>query len=192
MDNKASGVDGGQIGIPPICTLKSAHAQLHKSSRRHTEAGGETPDEAARASVTLQPADEREMDRIERLLAANDLPHGDLGATPASFYHATDGGALVGIDGIERRGSHGLLRSVVVPEPRRGRGYGTRLVAALEERARTEGKTLYLLTTTASVFFRRCGCEETARERVPPEIRRTAEFTEHCPASATCLRKRLR
>lgn len=50
------------------------------------------------------------MDRIERLLAANNLPQEDLRATPVSFLLATDGGDVVGIGAVEAHGSQGLLR----------------------------------------------------------------------------------
>jgi amino-acid N-acetyltransferase len=175
-----------------VRTLKPAGTQLHGMGGRRTgEDPGERSGEATDAAA-LRQASEREMRRIEQLLAANDLPHEDLSATPASFFVATDGGDIVGIGGIEAHGSHGLLRSVVVPEPRRGQGHGTRLLAALEERARAGGiEVLYLLTTTAPAFFRRRGYEEISRESVPPAIQQTREFSERCPASATCLRRRL-
>lgn len=158
------------------------------NGRPTDERSGQSPDE----STTLRRADEPEMDRIGRLLAANNLPHEDLRATPASFFLATDGGDVVGIGGIEAHGSQGLLRSVVVPEPRRGQGHGTRLLAALERRARAGGiEVLYLLTTTAPAFFRRRGYGEISRESVPADIRQTRQFSERCPASAACLRKRV-
>lgn len=149
-------------------------------------------------SLTLRQVGAEDLDRVESLLEANGLPHRDVRAKPECFFFAsadTEGSAdaeLVGIGGVETRGTDGLLRSVVVCEPNRGRGYGTALCDALEDRARTDRiETLYLLTTTASEFFRRLGYDAVQRETVPEGIRRTPEFADLCPSSATCMKKDL-
>lgn len=143
-------------------------------------------------SLTLQPVDGPAFDRIEAVLAANDLPTADVRTAPGTFFVGVDGDELVGIGGVEVHDSDGLLRSVVVTEPHRGTGYGTVLCDALEGHARSVGvTTLYLLTTTAVGFFRRCGYREIDRRDAPPGIRRTAEFESLCDESATCMRKHL-
>lgn len=143
--------------------------------------------------ITLRPAAAEDLDRVEALLEANDLPSGDVRAIPDCFFVAESEGAVVGVGGVEARGSAGLLRSVVVREPNRGEGYGRTLCAALEDRARAAGiETLYLLTTTAAAFFRRNGYEAIPREEAPTGIRETTQFTDLCPDSATCMRKALR
>ena len=77
-------------------------------------------------------------------------------------------------------------------ESNRGQDYGAELCDSLEEYARTNDvETLYLLTTTAAPFFRRYGYDAVAREEVPSRIRNTTEFTDLCPASATCMAKGL-
>jgi amino-acid N-acetyltransferase len=142
--------------------------------------------------ITLSDADATHLDRIESLLDANGLPSGDVRAKPDCFVVARDDGEFVGVGGVEACGSAGLLRSVVVVESRRGRGYGTALCDALEDRARSRGiATLYLLTTSAAPFFRRRGYEDVDRERVPTPVRQTTEFSDLCPATATCLRRDL-
>lgn len=143
--------------------------------------------------ITVRRAGPDDFDAVETLLESNDLPHRDVRTGPGRFLVAWAGAERVGVGGVEAYGSNGLLRSVAVAESNRGRGYGTALCDALEERARNDGVgTLYLLTTTASAFFRRRGYEPVAREDVPPAVRRTAEFTDLCPASAVCLKKALR
>lgn len=143
-------------------------------------------------SITLQRAGVEELDHIETLLEANGLPTRDVRAKPECFFVACDEGTVVGVGGLEHDGSDGLLRSLVVTESVRGRGYGTTLCAALESRARSEGiEALYLLTTTAASFFRERGYDEITREETPVSIQGTAEFSELCPDSATCLRKDL-
>lgn len=143
-------------------------------------------------SPSLRQAETENLDRIETLLEANDLPHRDVRAKPECFFVACLDGEFVGVGGVEIRGSDGLLRSVVVEESSRGQGYGTALCDELEEHAREEGvDTLYLLTTTAPAFFRRRGYEEVSREAAPSGIQGTTEFTDLCPDSATCMKKEL-
>ena len=98
----------------------------------------------------------------------------------------------MGAGGLERYGTDGLLRSVVVAPGERGQGYGTALCAALEKRAGEGGvQTLYLLTTTAAPFFEACGYDPVPRDGVPTPIRESTEFTELCPDSATAMAKTL-
>ena len=143
-------------------------------------------------SITLQQADEADIDRIESLLNANGLPSQDVRTMGACFFLAYTNTECIGTGGVESYGSEGLLRSVVITESNRGQGYGAELCDSLEEYARTNGvETLYLLTTTAAPFFRRYGYDAVAREEVPSRIRNTTEFTDLCPASATCMAKGL-
>lgn len=142
-------------------------------------------------SIPLRPADGSDLDRVEGLLEANDLPSADVRSKSESFFLARLDGDIVGVGGLEIRGEndeHGLLRSVVVRESHRGRGYGTDICDWLESRAEAAGvETLYLLTTTAAGFFRHRGYERIDRADAPPAIRETAEFADLCPASATCM-----
>jgi amino-acid N-acetyltransferase len=165
------------------------------------------------ATLTLRPADETALGYVETLLDANGLPSGDVRERPGAFFVAYRDGEdracaeRVGIGGIEVVDGEpvdgaggtgeaterpGLLRSVVVERSSRGRGYGAALCAALERRARDEGVgTLYLLTTTAAEFFSARGFTEIERDDAPAAIRRTTQFADRCPATATCMRKRL-
>ncbi len=141
--------------------------------------------------VTLQPADGA-LGYVERLLERNDLPAVDVRSKPDCFYVASADGDRVGAGGIERIGTAGLLRSLVVVKSARGRGYGTAIRAALEAEARSEGvETIYLLTTTAAEFFAAAGYARTDRSEAPDSIRDTTEFADLCSASAVCMRKSL-
>lgn len=143
-------------------------------------------------SIALEPAVDGRIDRVESMLDANGLPSADVREKPECFFVAVADAGVVGAGGIERADADGLLRSVVVAEAYRGRGYGTAICDALEDHARaTDLEDLYLLTTTAADFFRRRGYGEIDRARVPPGIRRTREFSDLCPDAATCMRKRL-
>lgn len=153
-------------------------------SDRTSDPGGRT--------VLLTEADATDLDRVEALLAANDLPTSDVRTGSGRFYLARDGDTVVGAGGVDQYGSDALLRSVVIEESSRGEGYGTALCASLESRARGEGvEMLYLLTTTAAGFFERLGYESIPRESAPASVRSTTEFADLCPSSATCMRKRV-
>jgi amino-acid N-acetyltransferase len=146
----------------------------------------------SRLSVTLRPAAPDDLADVERRLAAAGLPSSDVRSKPDCFYVARADGDRVGVGGLERRGSDGLLRSVAVEPPARGRGVGTAICDRLEAEARGAGvDALYLLTTTAAGFFADRGYAEIDREDAPAAIRETTEFAELCPASASCLHKRL-
>jgi amino-acid N-acetyltransferase len=143
----------------------------------------------AAPSITLRRATPPDVDRIVSLLDANDLPHSDVRANPECFFVARSGSEVVGVGGVEVYGPAGLLRSVAVAEPVRGQGYGTAVCDELERHALDDGvDVLYLLTTTASEFFRARGYEEVPRAEAPASIRETTEFADLCPASATCMR----
>ena len=142
--------------------------------------------------VSLEPATPTDLDRVERLLAANDLPTADVRADAPQFYVARADGDPIGVGGLELHGDAGLLRSVVVADPHRGRGYGKAICATLEACAeQADVETLYLLTTTAADFFRDHGYTAVDREAVPKRLRASRQFADLCPDSATCLRKSL-
>lgn len=140
----------------------------------------------------IEPATPTDLDRVERLLAANDLPTADVREAGPRFVIARVDGETVGVGGLERHGDAGLLRSVAVGDSYRGQGYGAAVCADLEARARQAGvSTLYLLTTTAADYFRQRGYEPVVRSTVPERLRATRQFTDLCPDSATCMRKPL-
>jgi amino-acid N-acetyltransferase len=143
-------------------------------------------------AMTVCEADLDQLDRVIELLADNDLPTDDVPGALDHLVVALAGGEVVGAGGVEVHGSAGLLRSVVVEDSFRGRGAGTAVCDALEDKVRRASvETLYLLTTTAASFFRRRGYETVAREEAPSDVRETAEFADLCPASATCMAKNL-
>lgn len=143
-------------------------------------------------SITLEPVDGSTVDRVRTLLAANDLPTADVRADGDRFFLALADSTVVGAGGLVLADSNGFLRSLVVRDRHRGAGYGTAICDALEARALDSGVTrLYLLTTTATPFFRDRGYAVADRADVPAQIRRSRQFTDLCPESATCMRKRL-
>jgi amino-acid N-acetyltransferase len=131
--------------------------------------------------------------KVMKLLAACSLPNADI--SPPKLRHFFGCGAQRdprGVVGVELYGDVALLRSLAVAEDVRGKGCGKRLVQEAQQYAARNGvKRLYLLTTTAELFFQSLGYAKVDRDRVPQAIRATAEFSTLCSASATVMGKHL-
>jgi len=142
--------------------------------------------------MTIRRAQPGDLDGIQTLLQACDLPHEDL--TPAhleDFLVCRGEEGLQGVVGLEPCGDVALLRSLAVAPDARGAGIGARLVDAVEDQAReADIRTLYLLTTTAADYFRARGYEPIAREELPEAIQETEQSARLCPSSATCMQKK--
>jgi amino-acid N-acetyltransferase len=138
----------------------------------------------------LLPSD---YDALRGALKAAGLPYADIDQSPGEFFRfVTDDGGLLGYGGFEAHGADGLLRSIVILEHFRGWGFGSQFVKVLENMARFNGiATLWLLTTTASDFFEKCGYQKTDRAAAPDAISKTTEFASLCPDTAVCLVKTL-
>lgn len=142
--------------------------------------------------LRIEPATDADLVDAERLLSRVGLPTSDV---PAAFDRAVvafRGAERVGVGALEVHGRGGLLRSVAVEPAARGTGVGTALCDALEAAAREAGvERLYLLTTTASDFFRARGYVPCDRASVPAAVRATTQFADLCPDSAACLTRSL-
>jgi amino-acid N-acetyltransferase len=139
--------------------------------------------------VVRNPGD----NEVKRLLAESGLPTADI--TAAHMEHFFGGGAptgLAAVVGLELYGDVGLLRSLAVASPERGRGLGKCLVAHAERYAQERGvKELYLLTTTAEAFFSRLGYRRVERDAVPAAIKATREYAGICPANSAVMTRKL-
>ncbi|NYH18818.1 arsenic resistance N-acetyltransferase ArsN2 [Paraburkholderia bryophila] len=135
-----------------------------------------------------------DLDAIKALLAENELPVADITEDLLSgFAVAEDAdGSVVGSVGLERLGANALLRSLAVAQTARNAGLGGRLLAHSENLARASGiSELWLLTTTATDFFLRCGYGVVNRSSASAELLASTQFAQLCPASAGCMKKTL-
>lgn len=138
---------------------------------------------------TAVPAD---LVSIRGLLEAAGLPTSDLESARPDFVLIRNGATIVAAGALQRFGSVALLRSVVVAEKERSRGFGRQVVRQLERLAQREKiAQLVLLTESASGFFRREGYRTIERSAAPPEVQESTEFRSLCPSSATCMLKAL-
>lgn len=148
---------------------------------------------------TIRVAGAADAPALRSILAACGLPADDLpphlggtGPTDAVFFLAEEGGATVGVIGLERHPPAGLLRSAgVVPARRRG-GIGGKLVEeAVREAERSGLGELVLLTTTAARWFAGRGFETIARESLSGPILSSGQFTGERCSSAAVMRRRI-
>jgi len=139
--------------------------------------------------IRFRPMVAAEMLAVRQLLDRQGLPTQDLDASHAEFILALREDKIVGGVGLERFGKAALLRSIAVDGPLQRQGLGSMLVHRAREQARAAGiADLFLLTTTAELFFAKHGFARCDRQTVPQAIAACSEFRSVCPASAVCMR----
>ncbi|WP_321530689.1 arsenic resistance N-acetyltransferase ArsN2 [uncultured Desulfuromonas sp.] len=125
---------------------------------------------------------------IETLLTYYDLPASDCFLHLENFVVAFADGMLVGVGGFESCGNYGLVRSFAVSPEFKGHGIAKSLFQMVYDLALEQGKeSLYLLTTTASDYFKKLGFSECVRSNCPEPITCTKQFSELCPGSAITM-----
>jgi amino-acid N-acetyltransferase len=142
--------------------------------------------------MKIRKATTRDLDAVEGLLSANDLPLDGVKENLSGFVVAEEGGRVIGAVGLEKFGSIALLRSAVVSNDHRGKGVGSRLIEHILENADKDAiEELFLLTTTAEDYFPRFGFTRTTRSAVPPTVKASAEFRGACPDTALVMTRRI-
>ncbi len=133
------------------------------------------------------------LDQIRSLLDESGLQVSDISHVHCPlFFGIQSDSCLIAVIGLELFGPVGLIRSLAVSKAHRGNRLAHQLVSFAEHYAAERGvDTLFLLTTTASVFFQQLGYEQVARSDVPQAIRTTSQFSSLCPASSDVLSKRI-
>ncbi len=139
--------------------------------------------------VAYRPARPEDLEPLCALLAACGLSSEGVSDWLLTFWVATDGGAVVGVAGLERYGDIALLRSVATHPAYRGRRIAANLCGRLLALARAEGvRTVYLLTQTAEAYFRRfLGFRTIPRTAADPRLQASAQFARACPDTAALM-----
>lgn len=143
--------------------------------------------------MSMKIATSPPLTEVTALLEQSGLPTADLSIELLKdFIGAFDGHSLVGVVGLERLDSTGLVRSLAVSPNSQRSGLGEKLLAQLEAQAIAQGvASLYLLTTDADGYFVRQGYTRIPRDEAPEVIRQTRQFASLCPGSATVMKKDL-
>ncbi len=143
-------------------------------------------------AMSVRAAHQDEVAAIRNLLRSSGLPTEDIVKADIRWFVSESRDYVTGVVGVEVFGNAGLLRSLTVTPDMRGSGTGAELVRYLEQWCREQGmRELVLLTQTAAQFFARRGYSHVERKAVPAAVQTSAEFRTLCPASATCMEKRL-
>jgi N-acetylglutamate synthase-like GNAT family acetyltransferase len=141
--------------------------------------------------ATIGPARADELDAVLAIITAAELPTAGVSDFfPSGYAVARSGSNVVAVAGLEIHGDVGLLRSLAVLPAQRRAGVARQLVENRLSAAREQSlRAVYLLTTTASDYFRGLGFEDRARTKAPEVLRQSSEFRTVCPESAACLVK---
>ncbi|WP_108398305.1 arsenic resistance N-acetyltransferase ArsN2 [Devosia submarina] len=126
---------------------------------------------------------------LQAALLAGGLPIDDIEEPGRFFYRVEDQGRLIGFGGFEIYGDDALLRSIVVPEANRGKGYGRILTEAIIRQIVENGGTrAFLLTTSAADFFAHLGFRAIDRAEAPTTILATCQASSICTSAALLTR----
>ncbi len=137
-----------------------------------------------------EPARAHDLEPALDLLRRLDLSERGVVEQFGRFSVVHDDGRVVGLAGLEVYEAFGLLRSVAVEPAYRGQGLAAMLVEACLGLARKMGlRAVYLLTTSASDYFRRRGFTDCPREEAPAAIRESWEFRAGCPSTAVFMKR---
>jgi amino-acid N-acetyltransferase len=144
-----------------------------------------------RSPVLKIATTENERQQVIQLLQDQKLPVTDINED-SLLYMLFDEDSPVGTAGLEVFDDCALLRSVTVIAGAQGKGYGRSANMQIENFAKESGiNCIYLITTTAKVFFERQGYCVIERETAPVVIRQTEQFSGLCPSTAVVMKKRI-
>lgn len=137
-------------------------------------------------SKPIQDAETFEAFRI--LLKSAGLPWQDLNYKDHLLLGFYDGDSMIGTGALEIYGDYALLRSLSVNDAVRGMSIGSKITDELIAQAKEKRiKSIYLLTESARLFFKRKGFRDMPRENVPAEVKSSSEFSHVCGDNAVCM-----
>lgn len=174
----------------PIEQVRAVRDQIRQRVREFVET-----EQLGKANIAIRPAIAAEEAAVSNLLLTAGLvaldPTAQFG--PQYAVAVAGDGVLVGVAGMERHGSNGLLRSVAVAKEMQRQRIGKLLTSDRLRWAEEHGlHSVFLLTTTARDYWKQFGFTEIDRAAAPPEIQGSHEWSSACPATATAMVKSLR
>ena len=139
--------------------------------------------------VTQEIKTAEAFDSFKKLIASADLPTEDLDFEKQFLIGYYEDDALMATGGLEIFNTDAILRSLTVRLGSRNKSLGSRMVDDLLSRATGKGvTTIYLLTETATDFFRKKGFEEVSRQHAPDSVKSSGEFSSLCADTAVCMK----
>lgn len=140
-------------------------------------------------NLQVVPSKPSDLPAVLVLLEAVNLPTEGVAEHFADFLIARANERVVGCVGLEKYGSHGLLRSLAVASDFRGQTLGRQLTSHACTYAQANAiHRIVLLTTTAADFFtRHFGFKATDRSQLDAIFAASPEWKLPRCASAACL-----
>jgi amino-acid N-acetyltransferase len=138
--------------------------------------------------MQIKRATNADLDAINDLVERAGLLNEDVAPHVHNFLVGIKDDEVVGAVGLELFGTSGLLRSLAVAPPFRGKGLAARLCRELCDDARERGiRHLYLLTIDADGYFLKHGFKKIDRSEAPSEIQSTEQYSKLCPDTAVLM-----
>lgn len=139
--------------------------------------------------ITSKPIQDAEtFEAFRTLLKSAGLPWQDLNYKDHLLLGFYDGDSMIGTGALEIYGDYALLRSLSVNDAVRGMSIGSKITDELVMQAKQKRiKSIYLLTESARLFFKRKGFRDMPRENVPAEVKSSSEFSHVCGDNAVCM-----
>ena len=136
----------------------------------------------------LRTARAEDFPSIHALLSASGLPTDGVVSGAGAYWVAVQE-KIIGVVGYEQYGASALLRSLAVSEAYRKSGIADALIRQiLQELRLSDVGVVFLLTETASRYFRLRGFEFISREEIPAEILSSSALGQVCPSSSQCMK----
>ena len=170
--------------------LQEKYTELAKKSlvRVQYSCSGNSSGIEASDFINYRTALSGDFPEIVNLLAECKLPHSDIVPGKQNFIIAEIDRKIIGCAGFEAYNESGLFRSLGVKPIHREMKIGIDLLSKVIDLSKENNvNQLYLLTTTADVYFKKSGWEVINRNEVPDDILATTEFSSICPSTAICM-----
>ena len=130
----------------------------------------------------------QDIDQIENLLKKYHLPVNDILEYIDNFVVSEQENRIIGVGGYETVGDIALIRSIAVVQEYRGKSIGINIYRLLERKILNTGiKEVFLLTETASDYFKKLGFTIKNRANIPHAVTTTKQFKELCPSTAIIM-----
>jgi amino-acid N-acetyltransferase len=128
---------------------------------------------------------------VQAILKENKLPYEDIIKKQLySFFGYYKNDKLIGLVGLEIFDTIALLRSLCIKN--KSAGVGSILLDYIEKYSLENNiKELYLLTTTADIYFRKKGFKKEDKSNAPNSIKNSNEFKSICPCNAIFMVKKI-
>ncbi|HJV77635.1 MAG TPA: arsenic resistance N-acetyltransferase ArsN2 [Paludibacter sp.] len=142
--------------------------------------------------INYRIATVEDLPEIVNLLAECKLPYLDIVPGKQNFVLTEINHKIIGCAGLEIYNGNGLFRSLAVKPSHQNMKIGRDLLDKIITLSTENNiKQLYLLTTTADLYFKKHGWKVIERSEVPDDIRATTEFSSICPSTAICMMYKL-